>query len=1172
MMRLWGTTRSRAQTWGELSRSAAFEKLALLAVVFVPFQFALTINVGFPLKISEILIALAAIMRLVTLIVKRRWLRRGFDMYAMGAIALIVIVSTAYTILQRDVTADVSGIDHSLLLDAAMYGAYAVVIVVAWMLLRDTDRTLLRDALLAGLWLCLLAVIAQAAFLAVSWPDPLEVVGFDMRRRGQDVFGLQLARSGPFLEGQHLGFYAGAMCVVALTARRWVTAAAALVCVLYSQSTTGALGLAAAALVYVIVRPTRRTLIGAGAMAVLGAVAVLLVPQMRAAAMFQLSKLGLVASPEGVNATQSIDVRGIKSEIGWRMMLDNPILGAGPGRYGYEFPKYSHDYNLPGYYYTADIRAIAENGYAQLGAELGVFALLAFISLIVWLFVKFARSRSPLVAVVAFVAVAFATQSSWTFIPIWAVLGYLCACAAQPKPDAEQRRDVWSFSPRGDAAAPKTVDSSGDVDRSSPRREYRMRARPGVSDDKVIPPAARSGKRLDIQGLRAFAVLVVLFDHMVHVPSGGFAGVDMFFVISGFLITGLLLREYERTGTISFARFYASRVKRIMPAALLVLGVTVVLAFFVMGRSRAVGITWDAVWATVFGANWNFLVKGTDYFQQDAAVSPLQHYWSLSVEEQFYFVWPWLLLGLLIIASKVRKQVRTRRIAALAMGVIVIASLGWAMHSSVTTPTSAYFSTFTRAWELGIGALIAVVAPMIGRIAPWARTTLSYLGLALMVISVLVIDASSTWPAPWAILPVVATALVIISGIGEQARGNVILTNPVSVYIGDISYSLYLWHFPVIIFAGILFPDLSGAGYFAILLVSLSVSMAAYHLVEYPIHKSPLWTSSGRGMTWGAWMAALKPSLLKGSIAAAAGVVLIFCAVIFPRVGDETGTVAVPEQGAEETDAQYALTRDIVDGINTDEWPSDIDTQMQNRADWDDEVRRCSDPATFEPDGCTYGHGDRVALVIGDSLARAYTPSYKRILDPDEWTIVQMTLNGCEFSTQILASERSEPLCEDHNESAIEAARSMSPDVVLVTSQWAQHRVFGKEQEVPIDEWWSGAEAALEQVEAPIIYVAPPPFQKSIESCYTPVGHPEDCVSEASAAWKESERLVSGYAEARDGVELVSSLDWFCVDDRCPAIVDGRLTRSDMVHPGQPYLESIEAVMAEAIEKRLPQS
>lgn len=442
-MGAWRANRLREDAWGRLTRTAPFEKIALLAVVFAPFQYALTISVGFPLKISEILIAVAAIARLVALIVKRRWWRPGFDLYAMGVLVIVVIVSTAYTLLQRDMSADVSGVDRSLWLDAAMYGAYAIVVLVAWMLLRDTDRTLLRDALLASVWLCLLAVVAQATFLAMSRPEMLEAIGFDMRHRGQALFGVQLSRSGPFLEGQHLGFFAGAASVIALIARRWPTAVAALICVIYSQSTTSIIGLAVAAVVYVLVRPTRRTLIAFGSVIIVGAAAIFLVPQLRAAAMFQLAKLGLVPAA-GVNTSDSINIRGMKSEIGWRMTLDNPIVGAGPGRYGYEFPNYSRDFDLPGYYYTEDMRAIAENGYMQLGAELGIVALFAFVALGVWLFVVFARKRSPLVAVVAFVAVAFATQSSWTFIPIWVVMGYLCAWATQP--EAEPARDGSSSS------------------------------------------------------------------------------------------------------------------------------------------------------------------------------------------------------------------------------------------------------------------------------------------------------------------------------------------------------------------------------------------------------------------------------------------------------------------------------------------------------------------------------------------------------------------------------------------------------------------------------------------------------------------------------------------------------------------------------------------------------
>ncbi|HEY4616092.1 MAG TPA: acyltransferase, partial [Citricoccus sp.] len=164
------------------------------------------------------------------------------------------------------------------------------------------------------------------------------------------------------------------------------------------------------------------------------------------------------------------------------------------------------------------------------------------------------------------------------------------------------------------------------------------------------PGGQRHPHRRDIQGLRAVAVLAVFLDHLAGWPRGGFVGVDIFFVISGFLITGLLLREYERTGTISFRTFYARRVKRILPASVLVLAVTTVLASLLFPLTRTLSTVGDALWALVFAGNWRFAVSGTDYFQEGTLPSPLQHYWSLGVEEQYYLLWPLLMVIVLATA------------------------------------------------------------------------------------------------------------------------------------------------------------------------------------------------------------------------------------------------------------------------------------------------------------------------------------------------------------------------------------------------------------------------------------------------------------------------------------------------------------------------------------------
>ena len=199
--------------------------------------------------------------------------------------------------------------------------------------------------------------------------------------------------------------------------------------------------------------------------------------------------------------------------------------------------------------------------------------------------------------------------------------------------------------------------------------------------------------------MRAVAVLAVFADHLFAWPSGGFVGVDVFFVLSGFFITGMLIRERNETGTISFKNFYTRRVRRIIPSALLVLFVTVVFSYILFPAVRAKETLVDALWAALFAANVHFERVGTDYFQEGQPPSPLQHYWSLSIEEQFYFVWPLLLLGIYLWTRKSshRGSSNVRQIAlATSMAIIVAASFIWAVTQSASNPSSAYFSSFTR--------------------------------------------------------------------------------------------------------------------------------------------------------------------------------------------------------------------------------------------------------------------------------------------------------------------------------------------------------------------------------------------------------------------------------------------------------------------------------------------
>lgn len=351
----------------------------------------------------------------------------------------------------------------------------------------------------------------------------------------------------------------------------------------------------------------------------------------------------------------------------------------------------------------------------------------------------------------------------------------------------------------------------------------------------------RGGFRPDIEGLRALAVVLVILDHLFGWPRGGFIGVDVFFVISGFLITGLLLREKATSGTISIREFYARRMRRIFPLATLVLVLTVAASFLLWVPERAIATLWDAVWAFFFLSNWHFAAVGTDYFHATDAISPVQQYWSLSIEEQFYFVWPGLLLLTWWLTTRRAGKAgapaaSTRRSPAVVISMIVLASLAWSVWLTTDNQTQAYFSTFTRAFELGAGALLAIVA---SRISPgrMTRAVMLYIGVLVIAAGALLLGPASPFPGLLAMIPVAGTLMVIASGIGSSAPGQALLANPVAGFLGRISYSLYLWHWPLIILTFSV-VDQSWWTDLIVLEAVFLISVVSYSFVEVPVRRS----------------------------------------------------------------------------------------------------------------------------------------------------------------------------------------------------------------------------------------------------------------------------------------------------------------------------------------------
>ncbi|WP_041305994.1 acyltransferase family protein [Mycolicibacterium vanbaalenii] len=352
--------------------------------------------------------------------------------------------------------------------------------------------------------------------------------------------------------------------------------------------------------------------------------------------------------------------------------------------------------------------------------------------------------------------------------------------------------------------------------------------------------AERANYRLDIQGLRAVAVLAVVAHHLWGIPPGGFVGIDVFFVITGYFVTENLLKASAEHGDPSLRRFYSDRLRRIVPAATVVLVLTVVASVYLLPQPAVRDITFDALFAFFFVANWHFAAAGTDIPATIDSVSPLLHYWPLSIEEQFLLVWPVLIVAITLIAVRgAWSHARWLTTTAVVMGVVVAASFGGALYQTSTSPDWAYLSTATRAWELGIGALLATAAGTFARIPELLRPVLSWAGVALVVAAVFLIDGSAGFPAPWALLPVAGAALVVAAGIGREPGFQGLLRNRASTYLGDLSYALYLVHWPVIVLlAVVMAPNVYF--YASVLTLTLGLAVACHHFVENPLRYASL--------------------------------------------------------------------------------------------------------------------------------------------------------------------------------------------------------------------------------------------------------------------------------------------------------------------------------------------
>jgi peptidoglycan/LPS O-acetylase OafA/YrhL len=656
-------------------------------------------------------------------------------------------------------------------------------------------------------------------------------------------------------------------------------------------------------------------------------------------------------------------------------------------------------------------------------------------------------------------------------------------------------------------------------------------------------------KRQDIQALRALAVTLVIAFHVWPAAlPGGFVGVDVFFVISGYLISRQLLRELNDTGGISVSRFWARRIRRLLPAAFVTLLACLVVLLVVMPkpywRDNLAGIVASAFYVQ----NWQLVASATEYLSAERDATIVQHFWSLAVEEQFYLFWP-LLLVLLAALTPLSRRFRasTAPVAA-----ILVASLAYSIYESQHGKALAYFSTFTRAWELAAGALILCL-PTLGAESTQLRTAVAWIGFAAILIGAVTISSADPFPGYIAIIPVLGALLVIYAATDDShsalARGFAL--RPVQ-WLGDVSYSAYLWHWPVVLAAPFLVAD-SLTTRASVLGMTLLLAGLSKRYVEDPFLHRDQW-------------AARPPRFWYGF--AATGMVVIV-AITIPG-WQRSVSQAKPVELAEYLEDPRAAIDHM---LALDRWPiaNEQPGDSAQAPEWKEDG--CIDILDdLTANRCRYGPEDaeQTMTLIGDSWATHFLPALRSGFPA--WRIQVLTLGQCPIAqVDVHKFGRLDVFeqCATHRQLVMERLAADPPDLIVAADSnysTLARLMSGHVGEAAYYELESGYRRAYSELavlpsstmilESPPLANCRPDTHRSPRAC-TPHG----------LTWFEREltRMKLNLADEM-GLAAVDTVEFFCNRDLvCPDQIGNTLMKADGAHIAGRFSKAWGPVLAQRI-------
>jgi peptidoglycan/LPS O-acetylase OafA/YrhL len=713
---------------------------------------------------------------------------------------------------------------------------------------------------------------------------------------------------------------------------------------------------------------------------------------------------------------------------------------------------------------------------------------------------------------------------------------------------------------------------------------------PGAGDG---PAMAGTRSRGDIQGLRAVAVLAVVLYH-AGVPgvAGGYVGVDCFFVVSGYLITGLLVAEAARQGRVSFSAFYARRARRILPASVLVLSATVFASVALLAPLQARQVVRDCVASALFVGNYRFAVVGADYLAGNSAPSPVQHYWSLGVEEQFYLVWP-LLVALAVAGSA--RVLRSRTATAPVAGFLAALTAGSflvGVHETSLNPPWAFFGLPSRAWELGVGGLTVLGGSYLARTAPrrWVAAA-GWLGLAGLAWSIIRFGAQTPFPGTAAALPVLSTALLLAAGTGTSPRlaaTSVVLDRAPLRWVGDLSYSLYLWHWPLLILVPVALDRPAGMA-LRLGLVGASVLLAAatLRLVENPARRAVILRRPRRALELGAVLVAGATALCVGAAALipssngpGRAVPPIAVPAVRPTSASPSSATSSssPKPIAPWLRADALIAPVIAQASVARPVPANLDPSLSDAAA--DKAPPFVDgcnltwTATVQPP-CRYTVGARRIVILGDSHAAQWFPPLKSIATAEHLQLESLTKATCPpLQAAVYSSYLGRPYteCTSWLKDMLSRIRAEQPALVVIGV--ARHYGSDIGFAVYSHTWDTGLAATVRIIRGdgiPVMVMGPTPKPPAdVPNCLS--GHLHDVAAcdfsraagiNAAGAAGERQAVV-----AADGSYL-DVAPWICDPSTCVVVVGNLLVYRDDNHLTTTYTQWLQPVLQPAIDAAL---